>query len=64
MKRYPVNEFNIGKNVYPKPSYHEKPMKPMRIHQQIEHECIIAINNWLTGTADKILRIFSKGSKK
>ena len=60
MKRYPVNEFNIGKNTYPIPSYH----KPMRIHQQIEHECFVAMTKWLTGTADKILRIFSKGSKK
>lgn len=32
----------------------------MRIHQQIEHESIIAITKWLISMVDKILTIFCK----
>ena len=43
MKRYPVNEFNLGKNVY-----------PMRIHTYIEHRSFVVIAKWVEKLLDKI----------
>jgi len=37
-KRYPVNEFNLGKNIYP---------GGMRLMTHIEHQSFMQITNWL-----------------
>lgn len=45
MKRYPVNEFNLGKNIYP---------GGMRLMTHIEHQSFIKLTKWVEKLLEKI----------
>ena len=46
-KRYPVNEFNIGKNIYP---------GDFRIMTHMEHQFFMKFTNWLYKIFKKVIK--------